>query len=178
MHNKLPNIFTFISEFKKENISKLDKNIGIIFRNYDRSIQKEKLLDLKNFCKTEKRKLFLANNFKTAVNLDLDGVYLPSFYKGLSHKKYKIKKKFIILGSAHNFEEIALKKKQGVKTIFLSPLFKTKNYKRNLGIIKFNILSQFAKNKIIALGGINKNNIKKLKMIKAYGFSAISYFNE
>ena len=60
MHNKLPNIFTFISEFKKENISKLDKNIGIIFRNYDRSIQKEKLLDLKNFCKTEKRKLFFS----------------------------------------------------------------------------------------------------------------------
>ena len=41
MHNKLPNIFTFISEFKKENISKLDKNIGIIFRNYDRSIKKK-----------------------------------------------------------------------------------------------------------------------------------------
>ena len=30
MHKKIPNIFTFISNFKKEEIEKLDKNIGII----------------------------------------------------------------------------------------------------------------------------------------------------
>lgn len=177
MHNKKLNIFTFISEFKKEKILKLDKNIGIIFRNHDRSIEKKKILDLKNFCKTQGRKLFLANNFKLAVNLDLSGVYLSSFNKQLGYKKYNIKKNFLILGSAHNFKEISFKNKQGVKLIFLSPLFKTKNYKKKLGITKFNILSQFAKNKIIALGGINEKNIKKLKMLKAYGFSAISYFN-
>ncbi|MBD1174486.1 thiamine phosphate synthase [Pelagibacterales bacterium SAG-MED01] len=177
MHNKKLNIFTFISEFKKEKILKLNKNIGIIFRNHNRSVEKEKLLDLKNFCKTQGRKLFLANNFRLAVNLDLDGVYLSSYNKELGYKKYNIKKKFLILGSAHNFKEINLKKKQGVKLIFLSPLFKTKDYKKRLGITKFNILSRYAKNEIIALGGINEKNIKKLKMIKAYGFSAISYFN-
>ena len=177
MHIKLSHIFTFISEFKKEKILKLNNKIGIIFRNYDRLIEKEKLLNLKNFCKLHKRKLFLANNFKMAVDLDLDGVYLPSFNRELGHKKYKLKKGFIILGSAHNFKEIQQKNKQGVKFIFLSPLFKTKNYKNNLDVIRFNILSQFAKNEIIALGGINNKNIKKLKMIKASGFSAISYFN-
>ena len=177
MHNKRHNIFTFISEFKKEKILKLNKNIGIIFRNHDRSIDKEELVDLKNFCKIQGRKLYLANNFKLAVNLNLDGVYLSSFNKGLGYKKYNIKKKFLILGSAHNFKEINIKNKQGVEIIFLSPLFETKNYKKKLGIIKFNILSRFTKNKIIALGGINEKNINKLKMIKASGFSAISYFN-
>ena len=178
MHNKKLNIFTFISEFKKEKILKLNKNIGIIFRNHNRSVEKEKLLDLKNFCKTQGRKLFLANNFKMAVNLKLDGVYLPSFNKDLGLRKFNYPKKFLILGSAHNLQEINIKKKQGAELIFLSPLFKTKNYKKFLNITKFNYLSLLSNKKIIALGGINKSNIKKLKITNAYGFSGISYFNQ
>ena len=52
---------------------------------------KEELVDLKNFCKIQGRKLYLANNFRLAVNLNLDGVYLSSFNKGLGYKKYNIK---------------------------------------------------------------------------------------
>ena len=80
------------------------------------------------------------------------------------------------MGSAHNVTEIKVKEKQGAEVIFLSPLFKTKNYKNELGIIKFNMISKISKKKIIALGGINKKNIKKLKITNAYGFSGISYF--
>ncbi len=81
------------------------------------------------------------------------------------------------MGSAHNLMEIKVKEKQGAKLIFLSPLFKTKNYRKSLGVIKFNILSLNIKSKIIALGGIDKKNLKKLKMTNAYGFSGIKYFN-
>ena len=80
------------------------------------------------------------------------------------------------MGSAHNIYEIKQKEKQGIEILFLSPLFKTKNYKNELGIIKFNFLSHLSKKKIIALGGINKKNIKKLKLTNIYGFSGISYF--
>ena len=62
--------------------------------------------------------------------------------------------------------------------IFISPLFITKNYKRCLDIIRFNFLSRLTNKKVIALGGINKKNIKKLKITNAYGFSGITYFNE
>jgi len=58
----------------------------------------------------------------------------------------------------------------------LSPLFKTKNYKTGLGIIRFNLLSALSKKKIIALGGITKKNFKKLNLIKIDGFAGISYF--
>ena len=80
------------------------------------------------------------------------------------------------MGSAHNVVEIKQKEKQGVELLFLSPLFKTKDYKKELGIIKFNFLSNLSKKKIIALGGINEKNIKKLKLTNTYGFSGISYF--
>ena len=89
---------------------------------------------------------------------------------------YSLRKDFLIIGSAHNIYEIRNKEKQQVEILFLSPLFKTKNYKKGLGVIKYNLLSLLSKKKDIALGGINQKNIKKLKLTNAYGFSGISYF--
>tara|TARA_B100000579_G_scaffold411792_1_gene402899 strand:- start:2561 stop:3103 length:543 start_codon:yes stop_codon:yes gene_type:complete len=176
MHKKVPNIFTFISDFKKEKILNLNKNIGIIFRNYREENNKYKILKIKQFCKSNNRRFYLANNIRLAMNLNLDGAYIPSFIKNLGIKNYNLKKNFLIMGSAHNIYEIKQKEKQGIEILFLSPLFKTKNYKNELGIIKFNFLSHLSKKKIIALGGINKKNIKKLKLTNIYGFSGISYF--
>ena len=176
MHKIIPNIFTFISEFNKEQILKLDQNIGIIFRNYNETEKKEEIKKKKKFCKINKRQFYLANNLRLAINLDLDGAYIPSFNNNLNILKYTRKKNFLLLGSAHNIYEIKTKEKQGIEIIFLSPLFKTKNYKQALKVIKFNILAKMTKRKIIALGGINKKNLKNLKITYAYGFSGISCF--
>ena len=176
MHKKFINIFTFISKFKKEEIINLDKSIGIIFRKDKNNIEKDEIISLNRFCKQNKRKLYLANDIKLAIKLNLDGVYLSAFNKSFNILKYKIKKNFLVLGSAHNIFEIKMKEKQGVEMIFLSPLFKTKNYKSGMGIIKFNLLSALSKKKIIALGGITKENINSLKITNACGFSGISYF--
>ena len=148
MHKKIPNIFTFISRFKKEEILNLDKNVAIIFRNYEKKYNKNEIVALKQFCKSNNRKFYLANDLKLAVSLNLDGAYIPSFNKELGIKKFSLKKDFLILGSAHNIFEIKIKEKQNVEVIFLSPLFQTKNYKNGLDIIKFNILSNLSRKKI------------------------------
>ena len=176
MHKIIPNTFTFISTFKKKEILNLDPKVGIIFRNYKDKIKINEIQKLKQFCRSNNRKLYLANNIKLAVNLSLDGVYIPAFNKNEIIKKFKTKKNFLKLGSAHNINEIRQKEKQGVEIIFLSPLFKTKDYKNKLGIVKFNLLSRLTKKKIIALGGINKKNINMLKITNAHGFSGISFF--
>ena len=150
--------------------------MGIILRNFEEKLTINKILDLRRYCKSNNRKLYLANDLKLAINLNLDGVYIPAFNKNLNFCKYNIKNNFLIMGSAHNVSEIITKEKQKVDLIFLSPLFKTKKYKKVLGIAKFNILTQKSNKKIIALGGINKSNIKKLKITNTYGFSGISYF--
>jgi thiamine-phosphate pyrophosphorylase len=88
--------------------------------------------------------------------------------------KGNLKTNFLLLGSAHSIDQIKLKEKQGVDIIFLSPLFFTKDKKNILGISKFNLLANQTKKKIVALGGINENNIKKLNLINCYGFASIS----
>ena len=37
-------------------------------------------------------------------------------------------------------------------------------------------LKKYSKKKIIALGGISKENLKKVKLLNCEGFSSISYF--
>ena len=109
-----------------------------------------------------------------ALNLRLDGVYLPSFNNTFNHLSYTKMKNFEIIGSAHNLKEIRIKELQKAKTIFISSLFKkNKNY---LGFNKFKILNNFTKNKVVALGGIAKKNIKKIQLLKIAGIAGISYF--
>ena len=91
-----------------------------------------------------------------ALKLDLDGIYFPSFNKSLNHLSFKLKKKFLIIGSAHNLKELKIKILKKIKIIFISSLFKkNKNY---LGINKFKNLINLTNLNIVALGGINKSN--------------------
>jgi thiamine-phosphate pyrophosphorylase len=174
MHNSYLSKYYFINEFNTKNIDKLDKYTGIIFRNYNSKNDLKSIISIKNFCKENGYKFFLSNNVKLALKLKLDGAYIPSFNKDIKQLSYSFPKNFIILGSAHNNKEIKIKQNQSVKIIFLSSLFKkNKNY---LGINRFKLLSKLSKCKVIALGGISNQNLRKLKLLKCFGFAGISFF--
>ena len=176
MHNKILNKYYFIKKFDQSHIDKQDKRTIIIFRNYDQKIDEKLILTIKNYCKKKGNKFLLSNDIKLAVKLNLDGAYIPSFNKDKKHLSYSLKKKFIILGSAHNIHEIRLKELQLVNTIFLSSIFKkNENY---LGSNRFKLLSLLSKKPVIALGGISKINLKKLNLINCSGFAGISFFEQ
>ncbi len=129
---------------------------------------------MKTYCKNSGYKFYLSNNIRLAIKLDLDGAYIPSFNKNIKHLAFSYKKKFLVIGSAHNNNEIKIKELQQVKVLFLSSLFK--NNKNYLGINKFKMLSNLTKKKVVALGGITNKNIKKLRLLNCFGFAGISYF--
>ena len=70
----------------------------------------KKILEIKRFCKLNRRKFFLANNLALVQKLNLDGAYIPSFNRDISVTRLKTKN-ITILGSAHNIKEINQKKK-------------------------------------------------------------------
>ena len=148
--------YYFINKFETNNINKLDKKTTVIYRNYNsKSINETLITKIKNYCKKKKIKFYLSNNVKLALKLDLDGVYIPSFNSNLSHLSYSYKKKFDIIGSAHNLKEIRIKEKQKVRKIFISSLFKlNKNF---LGMNKFKLLANLTKKKNCCFRG----NFKK-----------------
>ena len=175
MHIKKISKYYFINKFETNNINKQDRQTVIIYRNYSSETKNEQIiLKIKNYCKKRKLKFYLSNNINLAIKLNLDGAYIPAFNKNTKHLAYSLKKKFNIVGSAHNLKEIRTKEKQRVREIFISSLFKkNKNY---LGMNKYKSLISLTKKKVVALGGISKNNIKKLRLLKNSDFAGISFF--
>jgi len=167
--------YYFINKFETKNIDKQDKQTTVIYRNYSSKSTDEKLiLRIKKYCKKKNIKFYLSNNIKLANKLNLDGAYIPSFNKNTKHLAFSYKRNFDIVGSAHNLKEIKIKEKQKVNKIFLSSLFKkNKNF---LGINKFRLLSKLTNRKIVVLGGVSKENVKKLKILDQSEFAGISYF--
>ena len=94
-------IFYFIDEFKKKHLINLDKNISIIYRNYNKIYSENEVLEIKKFCLSTNRNLFISNNVYLANKFNLDGIYLPSFNKNFS-----------ILGKIDKRLKIIIKKKK------------------------------------------------------------------
>ena len=175
MHDYFKNKYYFINKLDTKYLNKQNKNTVIIYRNYhSKKIDKQVILKIKNLCKKKGHKFFLSNDIKLAINLDLDGAYIPSFNNSLRHLNFSFKKKFELVGSAHNIKQIRNKELQKVSKIFLSSIFKlNENF---LGINKFKLISKLTKKDVVVLGGITKKNIKLIKLVDCKEFAGISFF--
>ena len=177
MHNNLPKVFIFLDHYNNQIFKNNITNIGIIYRNYNDSKRETELIKIAKACKKNRYQLFVSNDIKLAIKVRSDGIYIPSFNKKKRFLNLE-NKNFIILGSAHNQIEIQEKNSQRCSAIFLSPVFNIKKSKNYLGINKFNLLSHSTKVSVLALGGINQNNIRKLKMLHINGFGGIGLFKK
>ena len=178
MQKKFFQLYYFVDEYNYSDLIRLSKNIHIIYRNYKKNFDISTLISLKNFCKKNNLKLFLSNNIKLALKYRLNGIYIPAFNNEINYIKHTVPSDFRIIGSAHNFKEILIKYKQGCKLIFLSPVFKVKKTNNFLNISKFNLLTLNKKVKFIALGGIKKSNLSKIKLLNVVGLAGISFFQK
>ena len=174
MHKNFNETYHFIDKFKEADLIKLNLKISLIYRNYEKKADVDLIKKIKNFCRKTNRKFYLANEIKLAFNLGLDGAYIPSFNNSYNHISYSKRINFRLIGSAHNLKEIIVKNNQNVDIIFLSPVFKTKKSIKFLGLYRFIYLKNLTKQKVIALGGINNANYKKIQLTKCYGIASIS----
>ena len=176
MFIKKNNYFLLIESIKDIDLKniKIRNKFSIIYRNNHKIDNLSDLLQFRRKCKLKAIKFYIANNNNLAVFLNSDGIYLSSYNKSLNCLNYK-KLNYEIIGSAHNFKEILLKKKQGCVYILLSKLFVVNYAKASpfLGILKFNNFLKIS-NKLIPLGGINLQNLNYLKNIQCNGFAISS----
>ena len=119
-------------------------------------------------------KFFVANDTNLATLIKADGLYISSYNKSFKNLCFR-RKNFSFIGSAHNYREIELKKKQGCEIILVSKLFKVGYDPKSsyMGITKFNKKFLFDK-KIIPLGGITICNLNSLKNTNSEGFALLS----
>ena len=157
----------------EKNINKF-KNLSIVYKVEKNNINIKEFLKIKDFCKKRKIKIYFSDNIKTAIKLGANGLFISSTNKRV-YQPYK--KSFKIIGSAHSQKEFYFKSKQKCHAIFLSPIFDNPKYTTNkiLVVIKFNLISLYWKNNLVALGGINENNYKKILLTKSYAIGLISW---
>jgi len=177
MHKNLPKFFVFLDKYNSEIFENKNKNLGIIYRNYKDRNRENQLIKIARACKKNRYQLFVSNDIKLVHKVKATGIYIPSFNKTKNFLNLE-KKNVVILGSAHNQKEIHRKIMQNCSAIFLSPIFYVEKSKKFLGLYKFNYLSYTNKINILALGGISKNNIRKLKLLYTYGFGGIRIFKK
>jgi thiamine monophosphate synthase len=169
--------FIFIDRIDNDlenNLSKF-KNLSIIYKpNSSEIFDFYEFQKIKKYCKYKKVKLYIIDDIKKAIKLGVDGIYISS-----NNKKSipTLKKNFTFIGSAHTQLEFYFKLRQNCKYIFLSPLFKNIKYSDSqiLNPIKFNLMSLHWSINLIALGGINARNFKKIYLTKSQGLSFISW---
>ena len=177
MHKKLPKIFIFIDKYNSEIFKNKNINIGIVYRNYKDENRENQLIKITEACKKNRYQLFVSNDLKLAYKFKADGIYIPSFNKSKKFLNLE-KRNIIIIGSAHNQKEIQEKILQKCKAVFLSPAFYVEKSEKYLGIYKFNSLSRTRKINILALGGINEQNIRQLRLLNIKGLGGISMFKK
>jgi thiamine-phosphate pyrophosphorylase len=173
-------IYIFIDSFNsliKEKIQKIKNIIGIIYEN--QLIPSENFFKIKKFCKRNKIKLYILDDYRKVIKYKLNGLVISGYNRTISNiQNSQFKKDNIeILGKAHNQLEFYQKKMQSCTTIFLSPIFITNKYSKNkiLGISKFNLISLNWNSHLIALGGVKKSNFKKIKMTKSVAVGIKSF---
>ena len=156
-----------LNEEIKKNIKKLC-NVEIIINNIDFSeISLKRFLEIQNFCQKNKIPFYIIDNYKIALKLKAQGIFISSDNKRMIPNLF-LYKKFKIIGSAHNQLEYFFKKKQQCETITLSPIFFNPKYSKNkaLNPIKFNLISKDWNANLCALGGILDENIRKINLTK------------
>ena len=142
------------------------KNVSIIYYIDDFQLFNENNCKrIRNFCKKINAPFYVIDSMNNALKYKATGIYIKANNKRIVLKKYN---KLKIIGSAHNNLEYFFKKNQNCNMVMLSPLFYNKKYSNNniLGTAKFRLISKDWKIDVCALGGINKTNINKIKLIK------------
>jgi len=182
--NKINNfdIFIFIDDIYKLislNVLKFQK-INLIYTDKDYTDKRFHLIQ--QFCIKKKINLFILNEYKIAIKFKLSGIIITHNKRGIIYKGNPLSKKneFKIFGKVHNQSDFFIKKQQGCKGVFLSPIFNTQKYSQNhiLKIPKFNLISNYWNTKIFALGGINLSNVNKLKNTRVCGFGFQSFLDK
>ena len=155
-----------INSVIENNLNKI-KNINIIVNlNYNNKESLEKEISIINFAKKNKIPFILKNNYQKCLQNKSDGILIDSSNKKII-KPILLKKKFMIIGIAHNQQEYLQKTRQGCTLIMLSPLFYNEKYTINkiLNVLKFNNKKINWDIDVCALGGITPKNIKKIKLL-------------
>jgi len=143
-------------------------------KQWDKNKITEEAIKLNKICK-ENNVLFIVNDYvDVALEIGADGVHLGQSDMPISEARRIYGDKLIIGLSTHSMEQVVKADKEDVDYITIGPIYKTrsKDYTVGIGIIK-EVVNKIKK-PVIAIGGINKDNIGSVLEQGVKGVAVVS----
>ena len=128
-----------------------------------------------NICKKYDASYIINDYSNFSLNKYCDGIQLTS--NNLKEiRKMNLDKRYILIGSCHNIDEIKICNNLKINLILISPVFSTSN-KTGIGWKKFKELVNESKIPVFALGGLKyPDDIENVKINGVVGIAASKYF--
>ena len=128
-----------------------------------------------NICKKYDASYIINDYSNFSLNKYCDGIQLTS--NNLKEiRKMNLDKRYILIGSCHNIDEIKICNNLKINLILISPIFSTSN-KTGIGWKKFKELVNESKIPVFALGGLKyPDDLENVKINGGVGIAASKYF--
>lgn len=191
--SKNNNLFFFSDNNKIDDLNqvvkKLPKYSNVIFREYnlnyhDKYREVKKILPM---IKSGKINLIIAKDWHLFSKIKARGIHFSDRDRHISTLKLMLIKQFcrkqkkFFSFALHDFKKLNLVKKLQPDLIFYSPIFSTSSHfnQKPIGLFNFIKISKilaFYRIKILPLGGIHLQNLRRLNKFRCEGFGAIDFF--
>lgn len=150
-------------------LSQLPRGSGIVFRHYhlDANARRARFAAVARICRCFGHRLLLAGDAAQARRWGADGYYGANIgpARGLA---------MLRLVTVHDMRELRRANAGRADAVFLSPVFATRSHPgaQALGPARFALMARHAAMPVIALGGMNRRNFRRVADA-AHGWAAI-----
>lgn len=160
---------------QEEIIRTMPTGSAVILRDYRAKNRQSLAVKYSTLCKTRSVKFFVGGDSEIASTVEADGLHLPEFAKASFQRKNWTGP---ISASCHSLNDLIDAHNLGADIGFLSPVFATKSHTAaiTLGAQQFHEIASQSPIPVLALGGIDAGNARKLSNRNVVGFGAIGAF--
>lgn len=145
-------------------------------KNLDNDLFLKEAIKLKNICNKYKVPFIVNDNVNVALKSNADGIHIGQEDDDIKYVKKIIGKDKIIGVSVQNVEQAIIAEKNGASYLGVGAVFKTST-KNDAKYVPYEILKLICESvsiPVVAIGGINKDNIMKLSGSKIDGVAMVS----
>lgn len=133
-------------------------------------------IQIKALCNKYKVPFFINDNVKVAIKCGADGIHVGQDDMAAGRVRELVGDKMMIGVSAHSVKEAVEAVKNGADCLGVGAIFSTST-KKDASVLDLSVVSDICKAvsvPVVAIGGIKKNNISKLKGIGVDGVALVS----
>ncbi len=147
---------------------------GFIFRHYESGGREALARELLRLCRGRRIMFLLGGDWRMAHRIRANGVHLPEHRAYQARAIHNAMPGAIVTAAAHSLRAARYAFRAGADAVLLSPVFATRSHPGSpvMGAVRFAGTVRRAQLPVIALGGVNAYNARRLNGSGAAGLAA------